>query len=617
LITPSNGTGPYTFVLDGTVTQTGATSTTFTGLAAGPHSVLITDASGCVSNPVPINIPAGAALTTAVNRTNVLCNGGTTGTITITPPPGNAPFSYSLDGTNWQAGNIFTGLGAGSYTAYFREGNGCQGSQPITITEPAVLGMTAGGVPVICNGAGNGTITLTTSGGTTPYQYSLNGGPFQANNVFNVPAGLYNIIIRDGNGCTNTQSITITEPAVLAASSGTTNASCDGGNDGRITVTATGGNSSYQYSIDGTNFQPSNVFNVGPGNYTVTVKDNLGCTTGFPATVGLTNNLTVARQTDPTICESKSVQLQLTSNATVYSWLPATGLSNPAISNPVASPVVSTEYIVTATLGRCSAEDTVIVNVNPAPVPDAGEDGYICYGQTYQLQGSGGVQYTWTPSTYLSSTAIASPVSTPAQTIVYTLSKVTDANGCESLVTDAMTLDVTPPIKVTTFPADTIAYAGDQFPIQATSLANIYVWSPATGLSDPAVSNPVVTVGNAGDDVIYQVTASTAAGCRGEGYVRIRVYKGPAIYMPGAFTPNNDGKNDRFIPLTVGIKQINYFKVFNRWGREVFSTKKIGEGWDGKVGGLEQSTGVYVWIVQGVTKDDRIITQKGTVVIIR
>ncbi len=617
-VSPTNGTGPYTFSLDGGAPQPGPVPFTFNNVPPGNHNVLITDANGCVSNIISVVIGPGPVLTTTVTTTDVLCNGGSTGIITVTQPTiGNPPYEYSLDGVTWQASNIFNGLAAGIYTVYYREGNGCQGSQPVTINEPAAMTATTSNTPAVCNGQSNGIINVSSAGGVTPYQYSIDGGiNWQASNIFNVAAGNYTVTIRDGNNCTITRPVTVTQPAVLTANSVNSNATCDGGSDGIINVTANGGNTSYQYSIDGVNFQASNIFNVAPGNYTVTVKDNLGCTATFNTTVGLTSNLLVTAQTDRTICEGSSVQLQLNSNATVYAWAPATGLSSTSIANPVASPTVTTQYIVTATLARCSANDTVIVNVNAAPIPDAGADGFICYGQTYQLQASGGTQYSWTPSTYLSNASVPNPVVSPSRTITYTLS-VNDANGCPSLVTDIVTVDVTPPIKVSTFPYDTIGYPGDQFQLLATSTANIYTWTPAIGLTDPTIPDPVVTVGAIGIDVLYQVIASTAAGCKGEGYVRVKVYKGPDIYVATGFTPNNDGMNDKFIPFPVGIKKLNYFKVFNRWGQMVYSTTVLNEGWDGRFGGKEQASGVYVWMLQGITKDDKIITKQGTVVLIR
>jgi gliding motility-associated-like protein len=113
------------------------------------------------------------------------------------------------------------------------------------------------------------------------------------------------------------------------------------------------------------------------------------------------------------------------------------------------------------------------------------------------------------------------------------------------------------------------------------------------------------------------VIATTSAGCRGDGTVTIKVYKGPDIYMPTGFTPNGDGKNDKFKPFPVGIVKLNYFRVYNRWGQLIFSTNVLHEGWDGRLGGVEQSGGTYVWMVQGVTRDGRQITKKGTVTLIR
>lgn len=622
LVAPNSGTAPYLYILDGGAPVSAGANHTFSNLNPGAHTIKVTDASGCSTTLINVNIATGPQLITTATSTDVLCFGDANGVITVaTPTIGTAPYQYSLDNVTWQNSNVFNGLTAGPYTVYFKEAAGCQGSLTITVNGPTALATNATTVPVICHGQNNGVITITANGGITPYQYSIdNGVTWQSSNIFNVAQGAYTILIKDFNGCTKTQTVTVTEPAQLTANSINGNASCAGGNDGVITVNASGGNTNYTYSIDGVNFQAANVFNVAPGNYTITVKDNLGCTTTFTTTVGLTNNLTLTPQADPTICESKSVQLNLISNAVSYSWSPATALSNANISNPIANPIVTTQYIATATLGICVAYDTVIVYVNPAPIPNAGPDGLICYGQSYQLQGSGGVQYTWTPSTYLNFTNISNPTSTPSKTITYTLTKVIDANGCESLTTDQVTIDVTPPIKVTTFPFDTIGYPGDQFMINTTTnVPNIstYTWTPTFGLSDPTIANPIVTVGPIGSDVLYQLKVSTAAGCKGEGYVNIKVYNGPELYTPTGFTPNGDGLNDKFYPFPVGIKSLNYFRVFNRWGQLVYSTTTLMAGWDGKLAGVDQPSGVYVYMAEGVDKNGKKITKKGTVALIR
>ena len=83
----------------------------------------------------------------------------------------------------------------------------------------------------------------------------------------------------------------------------------------------------------------------------------------------------------------------------------------------------------------------------------------------------------------------------------------------------------------------------------------------------------------------YHIIATTPAGCRGDGKLTVKVFKGPEIYMPTGFTPNGDGKNDNFKPFTVGITNLKYFRVYNRWGQLIFSTAKLNDGWDGRVSG--------------------------------
>jgi gliding motility-associated-like protein len=543
-VNATSGTPPLNWSIDGGALLAGPSPYTFSNLTSGPHTVNITDANGCVYSTI-VNVLAGPPVTASFTKTDALCYGTATGTITMgSPTAGAAPFEYSLDGTNWQSSNIFTGLNAGTYTVNIRSSEGCPAQVPVTIAEPTTL----------------------------------------------------------------------------TAGSFTSNGTCNGGNDGTITVNASGGTLAYQYSIDGTNFQSSNIFNVVPGAYTVTVKDNNGCITTIPAVVDLTNDLTVSPQTDETICEGISVQLQVSSNGLQFDWSPPLGLSNTTIPDPVANPTISTEYIVKVTRGVCVQEDTVMVNVNAAPIPSAGPDGFICYGQTHQLQGSGGTVYSWSPDTWLDDPDIADPVSTPIRNVTYVLSILSDANGCASLTKDSMLLDVTPPIKVATYPFDSIGYPGEIFHLLAvpndSDVVN-YSWSPSIGLSDANIKNPDVTVGAIGDDVTYQVITSTIAGCRGEGYIRVRSYKGPEIYIVTGFSPNGDGLNDRFIPFPVGIKQLKYFRVFNRWGQMLFSTTSLHDGWDGKLSGRDQPSGVYVWMAEAVTDAGQVITKKGTVTLIR
>jgi len=146
-VTPTTGTGPYTYTLDGGTPVTGPAPYTFTNVGAGAHNVVVRDAFGCITPVIPVTVVAGPPIATTATKTDALCNGGATGSITVTQPTaGNAPYEYSLDGITWQISNVFNGLPAGTYTVYFRERDGCNGTLSITVAEPTLLTSTTGRV---------------------------------------------------------------------------------------------------------------------------------------------------------------------------------------------------------------------------------------------------------------------------------------------------------------------------------------------------------------------------------------------------------------------------------------------------------------------------------------
>ncbi|MBL7725670.1 MAG: gliding motility-associated C-terminal domain-containing protein [Chitinophagaceae bacterium] len=224
-----------------------------------------------------------------------------------------------------------------------------------------------------------------------------------------------------------------------------TDATCTA--NGTITITAAGGGAAAkEYSIDnGTTYQASNTFtNLAPGTYMARVR-NVGsaCASGSQQVViALSNNLTLTTGNAGTICLGASFTPSIQSNATLYSWAPAAGVSNTAVANPTLTPQTTTTYTVTATLGSCTRQGTVTVNVVPGATANAGADAIIIAGDNYQMQSTGSVgTYLWTPSTGLSSATVLAPVATPAVTTTYTL-QVTSPLGC--IATDNITLTVIP-----------------------------------------------------------------------------------------------------------------------------------------------------------------------------
>ena len=476
---------------------------------------------------------------------------------------------------------------------------------------------------VNCSGASTGSFTVGAGAEwAAPLEFSINGGTtFQSDSSFNnLPVGNYYITIRDASGCIDSILVNILQAYPdLSQTFTTTPATCTGTPDGSITVNVSGGNPAYLYSINGGQFGTNNTFNVALGTYTVVVKDANGCTVSTGVVdIPLNNNLTVEAGNDITICEGSSTTLNASASLAVnYSWSPAGGLSSTTIASPTASPVVTTKYYVTGTFGVCAKTDSVTVNVNAAPVPNAGEDKSICFGADVALQASGAVEYRWTPSTYLASNTGAQPmVVKPLDNITYYL-EVTDANGCVSLKKDTVNVTVTPAVKLFAGNDSVVVAINQPVQLNVTQLGaqtvTQYTWTPSYGLNNPNVRNPIATLDR---EFTYYVTGRTPANCEGSDTIYIKVYRGPEIYVPTAFTPNGDGKNDLLKAIAVGMKEYRYFKVFNRYGQEVFATKDFTRGWDGRIKGVLQNIGTYVWIAETVDYRGNIIQRKGTTTIV-
>lgn len=116
----------------------------------------------------------------------------------------------------------------------------------------------------------------------------------------------------------------------------------------------------------------------------------------------------------------------------------------------------------------------------------------------------------------------------------------------------------------------------------------------------------------------YKVVGTGTTGCNDSAYVTIKVFKtGPAVFVPSGFTPNNDGRNDLLYPIAVGMRSIDYFNVYNRWGQLVFSTRRNGHGWDGRINGQLQTSSTFVWMVKAVDYNGNSYFQKGISTLIR
>jgi len=162
--------------------------------------------------------------------------------------------------------------------------------------------------------------------------------------------------------------------------------------------------------------------------------------------------------------------------------------------------------------------------------------------------------------------------------------------------------------------ADQVVDEGNSVALQVSGGGSNIRWQPARWLNSGTIANPVTTPL---DDIMYIVTAINDAGCKDSDTVFIKVNPKTNIYIPSAFTPNNDGKNDRFKPVLSMQYTINSFMVYNRWGNVVYSSNARDEGWDGTIKGLAQDSGLFVWVLKITDRKNQVINRKGTVMLIR
>ena len=293
----------------------------------------------------------------------------------------------------------------------------------------------------------------------------------------------------------------------------------------------------------------------------------------------------------------------------------------------------STRFRVIVKSGVCpqAISSSAYVNLLSAQFPQAQAapaDTPICYGDVAPLNAhiTLGTTYAWTNTATLTNQGDGNinvlpydihAQASPLVTTEYVLS-IMNA-GCPNSLRDTFLVSVHQKIVVDAG-HDTAVVFNQPLQLNASSndsTANIYSWTPVTGLDNAYIPDPVAILGPTIDSIRYVVKAATEVGCFGLANVLVKVFKTlPDIFVPSGFTPGGTA-NNIFRPIPVGIAKFEYFRVYNRYGQLVYSTTVSGSGWDGRVNGQLQEPGTFVWVAQGISYQKKTITRKGTVVLIR
>ncbi len=594
LVAASGGVPPYGYQLGSGPFQTNGT---FGSLVAGSYSITIRDANSCdLIMPVTINQPE-TAINGTISVAAVSCYGESNGSLDLSVTGGILPYSFLW--SNGAATEDITGLPAGSYSVTITDSNGCTSVANSAVTQPAAAlsGSVVSRTDVTEYGGNNGSVTVSGSGGTSPYQYSIDDGEFQLSGTFgSLSAGTYALTIRDAGMCIHELTVTITQPTLplSALVRDRQNVSCNGGTDGTVTVEGWGGSQPYLYSQGGGAFQSSGTFSSLPaGTYTITVKDAALDEFEIIIDIFQPDPLSVAVSGEDITCygsETGRVTATPTGGTDPYTYW---WNSAPAQITAVATNLPAGTYTVTVTdANKCSVTNSVTIS---QPVTDMeisiDQDNVTCNGGTNgsaTAAVTGGLEpYSFSWNTMPEQTK-ENAADLPAGT--YTIT-VTDSYGCIKTQTVTLTepqpITVNPVVTPTSCPdsedgAVSLAIAGGTSPFTV-------LWSDGstgvnrTGLKPGTYTAVITDNNNCGETITAEVDFSFSFGC---------------LVIPQVITPNNDGYNDVWQIRNIDLYPDAEVRIFNRWGKMVFSARNLADNpWNGTVGGKLVPTDSYHYIL--------------------
>lgn len=588
---------PYSFSLDGInyePANSGGATHTYKNAGPGVYHVFVKTGEGLTGSS---SIILNKACTNVLDLTSVSpsCKKAN-GSITVSAGFGTAPYVYSIDGTNFQLSNVFTDLPEGNYRITVKDATGefNTGSTTLSASCPSLsLAATA----EAC-GQRDGIITAQATNGTGPYTFSIDGINFQTSNIFtNLTGGDYVIRLMDTKKDTVSETITIPVKC-LQLSANVVNSSCTKP-DGITTITAANGTPPYQYSIDGINFVSSNMFTgLQADDYNITVKDADGLIASIPVMVAAYEAPQIAANATNAACNNSDGIISITNNNGTAPFQYSIDGGNHFQSDNNFRNLAAGDYTaIIADAHGCADTIAVKVTTTTKPIVDLGKDTILCEGQRLILNAANdGSTYRWQDGSSLFSFMVTNSG---------TYSVIVEKNGCS--ISDEITIDyIFKP--VINLPPETTLCFSEKIILDASFPNAMYKWQDGSAL-------PQYTVGQPGT---YTVQVSNSCGIT-TGFTEVKYENcNCQFFMPAAFTPDKDNRNDAFGPGWQCMFSEYSLKIFNRFGQILFNATDPSNKWTGSFNGKEQPAGGYVWVLQYKEKlTGRIVNKKGTVLLLR
>ena len=599
-IIASGGTGSYTYAW-----SNGATTPIATGLVSAIYQFTVTDANGCTKtdNIQISNFPGVTAQ--IISSTPVTCFGLFNGALTIDGTGGVTPYSFKW--SNGFTTNTITGLSGGLFSATVTDGSGCTSSTSTTVSEPALLSATVVANNASCFGGNNGTANITASGGTGLFTYNWNPGGKTTSTIMNLGSGTYSITVTDSNGCTFFQTTSIIQPTELTATVTSTAATC-GNNNGTANVTASGGTGLFTYNWNPGGKTTQGITGLATGTYSLTVTDANGC--------DLTQTISILNFNGPNavishtniLCNGLCTGIAFASGTGgtqpyIYSWTGG-GQTTSVVTNLCAG----TYTVVVTDINSCTSkgvvtitEPTVIsITITSTPAKCTSASGTASANTS---GGTSGYTYSWNNGQTLQ-TATGLTLGN------YTLT-VTDVNSCKQTQTVSVTQISVSTAAATANPATIIK--GESIILNASG-GGTYQWAPAGSLNCSTCVSPLATPTA---NTIYCVFVTDINSCTDSACIAITVeIPCEPLFIPNAFSPNDDGENDILFVIGNCIKKLE-LKIYDRWGEKVFETADPTQGWDGSYIGKAENTAMFTYYISATLSNNEKITKTGNISLIK
>ncbi|MCB0571071.1 MAG: gliding motility-associated C-terminal domain-containing protein, partial [Phaeodactylibacter sp.] len=593
----------------------GPGATPANAFTAGPHQVSynspgvkpvllrLTTANGCVVSVVETVeiICCDGQYQAIADISQADCPGAANGSISLSVSNPNGP--YTFEWSNSGAGPGISNLAPGDYSVTISDAAGCDTTMAFTITEPPAFSFDTTTVMPTCNGGMDGVITFDVSGGTQPYAFSWQGGPFiPDNSMAGLQVGIYDIMLRDANGCEVSFEIPLQEleleldPTVDAVFPPV----CNGDANASIQLTISNGLPPYQYDFhDGNGFVGANSLSgLGAGQYQVDVLDANLCQGNFSFEVADPAELTLGLEEMPISCfgEADGVLSAMPEGGTgSYAFRWSTGSTGGSIDGLAAG-----EYTVTITdASGCSLSQSYVLG-QPDPVGlVAGKiENVICHGEatgSITLEASGGaLPYSFSlDGTNFQPGAIFTSLPAGSYEAV-----VEDSRGCRTSLATAIAEP--PPLQVDAGERQVVILG---YEARLRAIPNnpdvSFEWAPAAGLDCADCPSPTTLPLR---NTVYVVEVKDSSGCTARDSVEVAISDDRPVYIPNAFSPNDDGRNDVFTAYGgPGMRGILSLKVYNRWGGLSYEQQNLSVdnpvvAWDGRAGDELAPPGVYTYV---------------------